>query len=315
MNFVDRIELCKFAYDHRVSVYIGKLTTEALQEESISGPAGMRSCFALARHHILRLAHHIRAPKELVADSCHLGHLLQAHNVRGADSLPSVPPPVRDSHTNLRGILNRMYRTDGEEKKTVEDGLLYLNRASFSNIFEHFMEQYTLPGTQVHAEVQVLEHFYRRRLSFVDGDKFVACSKPACLCCELYFRHHPARMVVPSSHCKVWTRWSPPLVKEFTKNSTAAREQKQIMSKITQALRDQIIDQVLRRTQMSQWHPDSRTYVTEFRPLDSFNLFEEKGKICKNGEFVADILDSTEGESEELVEDIDSDDGGVSIKV
>jgi hypothetical protein len=190
-----------------------------------------------------------------------------------------------------------------------------LNRISFSNIFEQFMEQYTLPGTLVHAEVQVLEHFYRRKLSFVDGDKFVACSKPACLCCELYFRHHPARMVVPSSHFKVWTRWSPPLVKDFIKNSTVAREQKQIMIKITQAVRDQITDQVLRRTQASQWHPDSKTCVTEIRPLGSSNLFEEQGEICKNGEFVADILDSTEGESEELVEDIDSDDGGVSIKV
>jgi hypothetical protein len=315
MNFRDQIELCKFAYDHRISVYISKLAAEGLQEESISGPAGMRSCFALARHHILRLAHHIRAPKELVGDSCHLGYLLQAYDVRGADSLPSVPPPVRDSHTNLRGILNRMYKTDGEQKKAVEDGLLYLNRTSFSSIFEHFMEQYTLPDTHVHAEVQVLEHFYRRRLSFVDGDKFVACSKPACLCCELYFRHHPARMVVPSSHCKVWTKWSPPLVKEFTKNSTAAREQKQIMSKITQDLRDQIIDQVLRRTQLSQWHPDSRTCVTEIRPLDSSNQFEEQGKICKNGEFVADILNSTEYESEELDQGLDSDDGGVSIKV
>lgn len=298
-------------------MYIDQLAALALQEESKLDPAGRRSCFALVRHHILRLAHHIRAPKELVDDSLYLGHLLQTYDVCSVDPFPSVPAPVRDSHTNLRGILNRMYKTAGEEKKIVEDGLLYLNRTSFSVIFEHFVEQYEQPYPQVHAEVQVLEHFYQRRLSFAEDDRFVACSKPTCLCCELYFKHHPARMVLPSSHRKVWTRWSPPVVKTFTKNDMTAREQKQIMSKITQELRDQIIDQVLRRSQASRWHPDSRTCITELRSVSNFNFHEEQN-ICENAysESVADPLNSSEPESEVgLDQELDSDDGGVSIYI
>lgn len=289
----------------------------ALQEENKLDPAGRRSCFSSARHDILALARHIRAPKELVEDSSHLGHILQTYDVFGIDPFPSVPGPVRDLHTNLRGILKRMYRTPGEEKETVEQGLLYLNKISGSLIFEHFMKQYEQPGPQVHAEVQVLEHFYQKNLTFADGDQFIACSKPACLCCELYFKHHPARMVLPSSHRKVWTRWSPPALKAFIKNDMATREQIQIMSKITQELRDQIIDQVLRRSQASRWHPDSMTCITEMPSVSSFNSLDEQD-ICENAysESVADPLESPEtGERGGLDQEIDSEDGGVSIHV
>ncbi|KAJ5520825.1 hypothetical protein N7463_001278 [Penicillium fimorum] len=210
-----------------------------------------------------------------------------------------------------------MYKAPGEEKKIVEDGLLYLNRTSSSVIFEIFSKQYEQPGPQVHAEVQVLEHFYQKKLSFADGDRFIACSKPACLCCVLYFKHHPAHMVVPSSHQKVWTRWSPPVVKVFTKHDMATREQKQIMSKITQELRDQIIDQVLRRSQASRWHPDSITCITEMHSASNLNLLDEQD-ICENAynESVADLLNRPEtGEQGGLDQQIDSDDGGVSIYI
>jgi hypothetical protein len=315
VNHSDNIELCNFAYNDRNLVYIDQLAALALQEENRLGPTSRRSSFALVRHHILRLAHHIRAPKALVDDSCHLGHLLHTYEVRGIDPIPSVPAPVRDSHTNLRGILNRMYKTTGEEKKNVEDGLLYLNRASDSIIFEHFMDQYEQPYPQVHAEVQVLELFYKRRLSFADDDRFIACSKPACLCCELYFKHHPARMVLPSSHRKVWTRWSPPLVEAFAKNDVAAREQKQIMSKITQDLREQVINQVLRRSQASRWHPDSKTCITEIHSLSDFMSLEEQD-VCENASStsVADSSNSSETETEVgLDQEVDSEDGGVCI--
>lgn len=58
---------------------------------------------------------------------------------------------------------------------------------------------------RVHAEVQMLERFYQRRLIFVDGDRFLACSKPAYLCCKLYFCYHPMGCVQPDSHEKAYS--------------------------------------------------------------------------------------------------------------
>ncbi|CAG8153676.1 unnamed protein product, partial [Penicillium salamii] len=315
IDLSDNIELCHLAYKSRNSVYIDQITEMGLQEENELDPAGRRSCFCLTRHHFLALAHHIRAPKKLFDDSLHLGHILQTYEVCGIDPFPSVPGPVRDSHTNLRGVLNRMYKTPGEEKDSVREGLLYLNRISSSRIFDSFVEQYDHDYPQVHAEVQVLEHFHQKRLSFAHNDRFVACSKPACLCCELYFKHHPARMVLPPSHRKVWTRWSPPAVKAFNKGDAATREQIQIMSKITQDLRDQIIDQVLQRSQASRWHADSITYITETVSGGRIKLLDEQ-HISENscGKSVANSSNSPEtGEQGGLDQELDSDDGGVSI--
>lgn len=270
----DKIALCKFAYDCRHSEHIDALAAQAVQEETRLGPADRRSSFALVRHYIGRLAHHIRASNELIEDSRDLGHLLQTYDVCGVGSLSGVRAPMRDSHKNLRGILNRMCKGGKEEKENIENGLFYLNKVV--NVFEDFMSLYEQAQPQVHAEIQCLEHFYRGRLRFADGDRFIACSKPACLCCELYFKHHPARMVVPASHRKVWTRWSPPLVENFGKNDVATWQQKQILNKITQELRDLVITQVLERSQSICWHPDSRTGITEIRSVASVTSVEEQ---------------------------------------
>ncbi|KAL4993355.1 hypothetical protein BDV10DRAFT_198411 [Aspergillus recurvatus] len=267
------ISLCNFAYNHRHSVHTQELTVRAMREGASPGPTEGSSCFGLVRHYIGRLANHIRAPKELVEDSCNLGYLMHAYTVCAVDPVGSVPSPVRDLHTNLRGILNRMFKPGDAERVTVEEGLLYINKTS--DIFDSFLSEYNGRDRQVHAEIQVLEHFHKLRLSFVDGDRYIACSKPACLCCELYFKHHPARMVLPSSHQKIWTAWSPPFLPGFAKGDTATQLQKRVLSSMTQDLRVQIIQQVLQRSRSSRWHPDSRTSFTEIRPELAFGFLEE----------------------------------------
>jgi hypothetical protein len=64
----------------------------------------------------------------------------------------------------------------------------------------------------VHAEIQVLEHFYKEGFKFANGDKYIGCSKPACFCCHLYIQNHPLRCIVPQSHKKVYFHWGPPLL-------------------------------------------------------------------------------------------------------
>lgn len=172
------------------------------------------------------------------------------------------------------------------------------------------MSLYEQAQPQVHAEIQCLEHFYRGRLRFADGDRFIACSKRACLCCELYFKHHPARMLGPASHRKVWTRWSPPLVENFGKNDVATWQQKQILNKITQELRDLVITQVLERSQSICWHPDSRTGITEtLWPV----LPQSKSKALTEN-YIMNLFQNLRMDSR-LDQMFDSDDGGVSIHI
>lgn len=57
--------------------------------------------------------------------------------------------------------------------------------------------------TRVHAELLIVDYFSRKKLEFIDDDKYVGCSKPACYFCHLWISLHPGGFEVPASHKKV----------------------------------------------------------------------------------------------------------------
>lgn len=236
----DHFTMCEFAYNNRQSKFIHSLMAQAKEEEGKTGPQSKWTSFALTRHCLGRLAHHIRAPQQLVENAGHLSHLLEAYDVCAIKPIRCVPQPVLDSHSTLRGILNRMLKKDDPERPEIESTLLYMDTES--GIFGDFLAQYERCTPQVHSEVQVLEHFYKMTSR---NDRYIACSKPACLCCELYFKHHPARMVVPESHRKVWVNWGPPSVERFIKNDPESVRQRDTVNRITQEIRSNVIAQIL----------------------------------------------------------------------
>lgn len=265
IGFDDHFRLCKFAHDDRHSDHMKEILSRGLEDERRSGPTSRRSSFVLVRHYIGRLAHRVRAIKELLRDTQDLSHLFDNYAVCKIYAPSAVPPPIRDSHTNLRGILNRMFKNNDSERKMLEGGLLHLDKVA--GIFEDFLRPYDGSLLNVHAEIQVLDYFYNTQKSFAGDDRFIACSKPACLCCEMYLKYHPARVMVSSSHRKIWTKWSPPHVEQFDNESDAAWQQKVILIKMTQDLREQVITHVLQRLPPNRWHPDSITNITDIREV------------------------------------------------
>ncbi|KAE8371068.1 hypothetical protein BDV26DRAFT_149488 [Aspergillus bertholletiae] len=257
----DYFMLCQFAYENRKSEYVTNLKEQARIETDKMGPHGKLSCFSLAVHYLGRLAQHFRAPLQLVEDANHLEYLLDPSHVYAIKPIPSVPQLKPDSHTTLPGILTRMLKQNDSERAEIENFLLRMDVQH--NILTDYMEQYEHCKPQVHAEVQVLEFFYKENLKFVKGDRYVSCSKPACLCCELYFKYHPARMVVPDSSRKVWVKWGPPLVEHFKKNYKDSECQRHVLSKMIEEIRNNAISQILRQSPAACWHPDSRTGGTE----------------------------------------------------
>ncbi|KAJ5742559.1 uncharacterized protein N7511_011291 [Penicillium nucicola] len=239
----DSFSLCKFAYENRHSKFVDILTFSAQNEEKKIGPQGRMTSFAIAKHYLGRLAAHIRAPQQLFEDAETLDYMLESCKVDYIEPIPSVPQPIFDSQTTLEGILYRMLKQNDPERLEIERKLIYMNMGN--GILEKLNEQYQRCVPQVHAEVQVLEHFHKKKLHFVDADRYIACSKPSCVCCEMYFKYHPARMDAPECHRKVWIKWSPPLVKVFTKNLPDFKQQRQIINKMTEDIRSDVIAQVL----------------------------------------------------------------------
>lgn len=229
----------------------------------------MRSPFADAKHSIGRLAQHIISHEELVRDAHQISHILESHDVCMVDAVSYPPRPVADSHTTLDGVLNRMFSHSDTEKNEVKRILLEIDRQSHSTLFTDFLAHYSNGTPQVHAEVRVLQHFYKHQLKFVDNDRYIGCSKPSCTCCMLYFKHHPARMVVPESHQKIWPNWAPPMVQNFQKGDDESDCQLSIMNKINNDLRDDFTRQILACSVPPSWHPDSVSAKSEASPLAS----------------------------------------------
>ena len=76
-----------------------------------------------------------------------------------------------------------------------------------------FRDRYARRTTKpsIHAELSILEHFYRNNLSYVGGDRYIGCSKPSCYCCDLYMQLHPHKVSQRPSHGNVWVKWCLPI--------------------------------------------------------------------------------------------------------
>lgn len=98
-----------------------------------------------------------------------------------------------------------------------------------------------------HAEAVILDHFFTGNFAFVMGDRYVACSKPSCYCCKLYFRFHPLRAVTGRSHGNLWIQWGPPRSLCLT-NGKVDRITLKILRRMSDEVRKDVLSAVLRGT-------------------------------------------------------------------
>jgi hypothetical protein len=164
--------------------------------------------------------------------------------------------------TRLESIIVRMLPANSPDLDRYRKMLIEMDhRYQLSDRFlEHYTKRELKP--RVHAEIQVLEDFYTQRRSFVGGDPFIACSKPACFCCLLYFRYHPGRFVEPASHRKIYLNWLPPGfdVGCDRENQNYRRD---ILNSMTRDIRMEALQQIDGKVAPQPWHPDSITGITE----------------------------------------------------
>ncbi|KAH8653512.1 hypothetical protein BX600DRAFT_526709 [Xylariales sp. PMI_506] len=257
--------VCQHAYDKRNDLemkLIYRLGSES--ETSTNSDDKPKMAFRRAYHLIGRLAAHVRIAKELLADSRRLTRLLDDFTVELVPAPPGIRQPIRDSHTTLNGVLNRFLPKDAQVGEDIVS--LLLSCYDSDQLEAKILKEFPVESSKilrVHAEVQMAEHFNNgtQERRFFDGDPYIACSKPACLCCRLYLETHPSHCYFPGSHDKLYPKWGPVLLEGGAKHGKWTSHQRKIIQGVIAGL----VDLAVRRTKTSLnggFRADSLTEIT-----------------------------------------------------
>lgn len=258
------LELCFMAYKERKSENMKLISRRGHPIEDESHQNEVIQRYMMVRHLFGRLAHHVRAPKQVIWDAMRHRNLFDegVTTVRRVSPVKSVSKPEPDGLTTPSGILKRMVKPDHPKMKAYQEGMEFLDRKL--KIGDKIVASYETKDFRpsVHCEVQILEHFYENNLRFSHNDQFVACSKPACYCCHLYFKAHPSYPEEPRSHLKIWPSWSPPLIPDGHRDEKKYRHQLYILNSMIESIRKEALNQIEKKVTDMKPHQDSTTGIT-----------------------------------------------------
>ncbi|KAE9380971.1 hypothetical protein N431DRAFT_363089, partial [Stipitochalara longipes BDJ] len=255
--------LCRFSYQQRLCEHMRELQKHIGDEPAELGESeSRRQAFLLTRHYIGRLGSHLKAARILTTAGWRMPKLFETFTIRTRPSpKPPILPPPTDQLTTLNGIIKRMISNDLEETLRYQEALAAMD-AKFhilNRLRAKFQDRDFMP--RVHAELNLLEYFHIKRLPFVDDDRFIGCSKPACYCCYHYISHHPGGFVRPSSHGIRYLNWRAPDLIDET-NVQEKNHQRDVLNKVIAQIRLDALRQIDQRRGPSPWHPDSTTGIT-----------------------------------------------------
>jgi hypothetical protein len=223
-----------------------------------------QSPFAQVRHFIGRLAFHVKTAKILVSAACRLPELFVDPDIEVVpyQSISILPPELRNK-TTLNDIAHRMISNDEPLLLEIQGRLQELNQKMGLEEIVRYEYGKKSFKPRVHAELILLEHFYRNRdsLEFVGNDPYIGCSKPACYCCSLYIRSHPGQFVEPATHQKIYLNWMPPTsswdVRDLSPETV--NHERDMLNKMAELIRLKTINQIKAQGGPRQKHYDSVT--------------------------------------------------------
>ena len=162
------------------------------------------------RHLLGRLCSWFRAARFLVLASCHFHDRIQGAELEIAHRPDSLRAPENLPWSNPQEALSELFPNYDETR--LENALQKRQESKLLNPITnsmHRMAQGELK-LQLHAEIVLLNHFKLKNLAFIDGDRYLGCSKPSCYCCDLYIRNHPGNYAPRPCHGNIWTKWAVP---------------------------------------------------------------------------------------------------------
>ncbi|KAF4980989.1 hypothetical protein FZEAL_3104 [Fusarium zealandicum] len=307
------LPLCQTAYNVRHDPQME--TLEALRNELSVAPEKITKALRTVKHFIGRLSERIRVPRILVQDACQLGALLNTYQIGRVEAPTAAKVPQADGLTNLDSILKRMLTAGDPRLEEMRSYLSWLDGPTGLGAAIRVVYDEDCAKPRVHAEIQMLEHFHRNELEFMDRDRYIACSKLACLSCKFYFRHHPGRFVEPNSHQKAYLNWRPVLLPDGSQDQYW-HEQRPTLAWVSKEFSRAVEEQITSRQQPAAYQADSITNITA--SIDSALDLSDVGDEFLSDRETSDDTASlrhlhTDDTDEDSCDSDDGSEGGVSL--
>jgi len=115
----------------------------------------------------------------------------------------TISPTCMSPHEVFYGVLKKTSPNVPLKFQQAFLKLYHLDSLPTRPIYNHMASKETVV-TRVHAELQIADKFARSQaINFVDNDKYIGCSKPACYFCYTWLCLHTQGYSEPATHCKV----------------------------------------------------------------------------------------------------------------
>lgn len=218
----------------------------------------------------------MKAVKIVVAAGLHHPALFDSMKIERRKASPSSSPPL-SKRTTLETIAGRM-ASDGIAITTLRAALKDMDQkfGLTAELQEQCQSDTWRP--RVHAELVLLDFFWTQNLDFVDGDRYIGCSKAACYCCYHYIRTHPGCFVAPACHNNNWLNWKAPDIYD-SENEKLVKTREDILNEMAKRVRQDVFAQLEDRRGPAKWKPDSFTEMSSvcFGKMRDQRLHGEEG--------------------------------------
>ncbi|KAF2622329.1 hypothetical protein BU25DRAFT_304968, partial [Macroventuria anomochaeta] len=236
-------DFCRSAYESQGSRYIHTLARLSIQTRESMHRNDARSPFDVVRHHMRQLGRRFQAAKALLTYGSRLSELKDEVQLCAIDTPSESKLPPVDMSTTFDSIARRMMPDNSSDLHRCQHALETMNQNH--GLFEHFLHNYKSGDAKpyVHAGIQVLDQFHTRQFLFAGDDSFIACSRPVCLSCLVYFKSHPGRFVEPVSDYNICLNWRPSVL-DTEAQVDSEKDQREALDNMNKRIRKEAIHQM-----------------------------------------------------------------------
>ncbi|KAK6352105.1 hypothetical protein TWF730_008936 [Orbilia blumenaviensis] len=249
------IQLC---YDARVSGMTQAIAVRAedMKRQQMS-PSGGK--YGEIRHLVGRLGSHIKAAGVLVEAGRRDPQLFTNYSVEVGACHPIFKSPThRNDPIDL--IIRRMI-SDHSLCKFYQSEINSQNEKFNLDLEKRIKQVYEDRSfkLRLHAEIIILDHFYRNDLPFLGGERYIGVSKPSCFLCYRYLQAHPMRAQTSGCSNNLYLQWQPPYIND--ESESAIEEQQSILIAMSKEIRKFVLDTIVPSHRGFNSHPDSTTGI------------------------------------------------------